>query len=127
MANPRAELAALLRAGLSPGANVYGYPPEAPVAPAVVIAPSAPYRADLAYGRESWRFDLLVLVGRQTNPDSAYTALDDLVTAVRRLMRGIAGATWGGTTLVGQTQPVGGVEYLSATCPVALTTEDTEG
>ena len=122
MANPRADLAAALRAGLS-GCNVYAFPPEAPVAPAVVIAPSAPYRADLAYARESWRFDLLALVARQTSPDAAYTALDDLVSAIRVVVRDIAGTTWGGVTLVGQTQPVGGVEFLSATCPVALTTE----
>jgi len=123
MATPRQDLAALLRAGLGSSATVYAFPPEQPVAPCVVIAPSAPYRNDIAYGSERWGFDLLALVPRQQDPDVAYTALDTLVTNVRAVLRSVAGATWGGVTLVGQTQPVGGVEYLSATCPVAVTTE----
>jgi len=126
MADPRGELATALREGLSLAgveANVYAFPPEGPVAPAVAIAPGTPYRGDLAYDRERWGFDLLVLVARQTNPDAAYTALDTLVSGVRSVVRGLSGATWGGVSLVGQTPPVGGVEYLSATCPVAMTTE----
>jgi len=126
VADPRTDLAATLRTGLSTAgvpANVYAYPPEGPVAPAVVIAPAAPYRTDMEYNLERWGFDLLVLVQRHTDPAAAYAALDALVTAVRRVLRAVGGLTWGGVSLVGQTQPIGGVEYLSATCPVAITTE----
>ena len=125
MSNPRVDLATAL--GADPeliGWTAYAFPPEAPVAPAIVITPASPYRTDQTYAdRESWGLELLLLVTRSGEPGAAYLELDRGASHVRRIVRALSGATWGGVQAVGPTEERGGVSYQSARCAVSISSK----
>jgi hypothetical protein len=98
--------------------TVYAYPPEAPAAPALVITPRSPYRVGDVYGVERYQLTILVLLPRAADVEASYARLDRLCDATRAAILDLEGATWNGVQSIGPTQPVGGVEYLSAACDV---------
>jgi hypothetical protein len=79
LATVREDLADLL-AGLS--ANVYYFPPEVVMSPAVVIVPDSPYVQPLAISRSKYRarFRLTFAVA-MTNNQAALNTLENLIFA----------------------------------------------
>lgn len=77
LATVREDLADLL-AGLS--ANVYYFPPEVVLAPAIVIVPDSPYLQPVAIGRSKYRarFRLTFAVA-MTNNQAALNTLEELI------------------------------------------------
>ena len=77
LATVREDLADLL-ASLS--ANVYFFPPEVVLAPAVVIVPDSPYIQPIAIGRSKYRarFRLTFAVA-MTNNQAALNTLEELI------------------------------------------------
>ena len=119
MVTPRDQLAVQLRAVLAPAVTVYSFPPEVVRAPAVVLVPRSPYRSDDTYGTERWALTALCLIVRAGDVQAGWDALDVLVSDVRAVVKAQPRAVWEGADNAGNTVPVGGVEYLSATCQVS--------
>lgn len=118
LATVREDLADLL-AGLS--ANVYYFPPEVVMSPAVVIVPDSPYIQPLAIGRLKYkaRFRLTFAVA-MTNNQAALNTLEELIFATYQALP--VGYTVFDTTDVRPTN-LGQSDLLTAEMVVEVVTE----
>jgi hypothetical protein len=118
LANVRQDLADLL-ANLS--ANVYFFPPEVVMAPAVVIVPDSPYVQPVAISRSKYRarFRLTFAVA-MTNNQAALNTLEELIFATYNALP--VGYTVFDTTDVRPTN-LGQSDLLTAEMVVEVVTE----
>lgn len=118
LATVREDLADLL-AGLS--ANVYYFPPEVVMSPAVVIVPDSPYIQPLAISRTKYkaRFRLTFAVA-MTNNQAALNTLEELIFATYEALP--VGYTVFDTTDVRPTN-LGQSDLLTAEMVVEVVTE----
>ena len=122
--SPRVTLAAAILAAVGDGVQVYAFPPEVLVPPAVVITPADPYQAPAtaagALGA-AWAFDINIILGRW-KADQALDAMERAREVVTKSLP--AGWRWVDFGDIGETI-INKKAYLSGTLGVAVI--NTEG
>jgi hypothetical protein len=114
----REDLANALASAFGADVAVYRQPPDVISVPAVVVMPGSPYQTvGTACAREV-NLDLVAFVAR-TDEEAAYDNIDLLLDAIYDAMKTVpVNAAWQQASVVGPTEEIGGVSYLSATVSV---------